>query len=227
MFKKCFLKISVLSLISLFSAAAVAAEDEQAQVWNDMSDPTAIYSNATIGGGTEGIDVSATYGGYLGGVYKHRIDVAAKNDFEYYEVNYLMLNATTKSGITFDSTWDRDVRYKGINYYDVNDTSLGFFAKLSFMDKRLNVYPKVSLGYMWADNMSDTTYVEFDATTRFSINRMFWVGVTPTYTYGMNGIELSEWTGTLDLGMQLASGFGVSASVNDDKDVSAQVIFAF
>lgn len=227
MLKNHFFKISAFSLLSLFSVATIATENKQTQMWNDMSDPTAIYSNASIGGGTEGVDVSATYGGYLGGVYKHRFDVVAKNDFEYYEVNYLMLNAATKSGITFDSAWDRDVRYKGINYYDVNDLSLGFFAKLSFINKRLNFYPKMSIGYMWADHMSDTTYVEFDATTRFSINRMFWVGVTPTYTYGMKGIELNEWTGTLDLGMQLSSGFGLSASINDDKDISGKVTFAF
>lgn len=227
MLKHYLLKASVISLGSIFSFSALAANDNKEEHWNDMSDPTAIYSSASIGGGNEGVDISATYGGYLGGVYKHRFNFAAKHDLEYYEANYLLLNSATNAGIAFDSTWDRDISYKSVNYKGVNDTALGFFAKLGFLEDRLNFYPKMSVGYMWADDMSDTTYVKFDATTRFSFNRMFWVGITPTYTYGMKGLELNEWTGTLDAGVQLSTGFGLTASVNDDKEFWAQVLFAF
>ncbi len=224
--KSCVLKATVGTLVGLSSFAALAA-DETEQPWVDMSDPTAVYSSATIGGGTEGIDLSATYGGYLSGVYKQRFTIAAKHDLDFYEVNYLLLNATSNSGVTFDSSWSKDIRADSKDYDDVNDTSVGVFAKLAFMDDHVNFYPKVSVGYLWADEIEDTTYVKFDATTRYKFNRMYWVGFTPSYAYGFKGADLNEWAATVDAGVQLSDVFGFSVSANDDEEFTANITFAF
>jgi len=237
MIKNRFLKVSITSLVGLFSLSVFAAEDKNTENWNDFSDPVAIYSNATIGGGNKGVDITGAYGGYLSGVYKHRFTAAAKNDLEYYEFDYLLLNSSTESGVAIDSSWHRDISFEDVDYRNVNDVSFGFFAKLGFFEKELNYtdgmnrsinfYPKVSVGYMWAEDMVDTTYIKLDATTRYAINKMLWVGVTPTYTYGMEGLELKEWAASLDAGIQLSSSFGINASVNDDKDFKGEVKFAF
>jgi hypothetical protein len=213
------------SIASLVSFSTIAASDNQP--WVDMSDPTAIYSNATIGGGTEGVDLSATYGGYLAGIYKHDFTVAAKHNFDFYDVNYRILNSAMNSGVSFDSTWDKDIRVDGVDYDGVNDASVGFFAKLPFLDDRLNFYPKASLGIIWENNIKNTTYVKLDATTRFNFNRTFWVGVTPTYANAFRGVDLNEWTGTLDAGAQISNAFGINMSLNDDKEFAANLEFAF
>ena len=223
--KNSLLKVSIGSLVSAFSLSAIAADNTD--TWVDMSDPTAVYSNASIGGGNKGIDLSATYGGFLSGVYKHSFTVAAKQDFDFYEVNYLLLNSASKSGVTFDSTWGKDIRIDHTDYDDVNDTSAGVFAKLGYLNNRLNFYPKISVGFMWANHMEDTTYVKFDATTRYSFDRRFWVGITPTYAHGMKGVNFNEWTATIDAGAQLSDSFGVSLSANDDEEFTANVTFAF
>lgn len=224
-FKKYCFKVSITTLVSLASFSAIAADDNK--VWVDMSDPTATYTHASIGGGNQGVDLSATYGGYLGGVYKHDFTVSAKESFDYYDVNYRILNATNNSGVAFDTSWSKDIRADGVDYDDVNDASVGFFTKLPFLGNKLNFYPKASVGLLWEDNIQDTTYVKFDATTRYSFNRMFWIGVTPTYAYGFKGVDLNEWTGALDAGVQISDAFGINASVNDDKDFTANVQFAF
>lgn len=220
------LKASVSALLGLSSVAVLAADDT-GKPWVDMSDPTAIYSSATIGGGTEGIDLSAAYGGYLSGVYKHRFTIAAKHDLDFYEANYLLLNSTSNSGLTIDSSWSKDIRADGNDYDDVNDTSIGFFAKLGFMDNHVNFYPKVSVGYLWANDIENTTYVKFDATTRYTFNRMYWVGITPSYAHGFKGVDLNEWAATVDAGVQLSDVFGFSVSANDDEEFTANVTFAF
>ena len=220
------LKASVSALLGLSSVAVLAADDT-GKPWVDMSDPTAIYSSATIGGGTEGIDLSAAYGGYLSGVYKHRFTIAAKHDLDFYEANYLLLNSTSNSGLTIDSSWSKDIRADGNDYDDVNDTSIGFFAKLGFMDNHVNFYPKVSVGYLWANDIENTTYVKFDSTTRYTFNRMYWVGITPSYAHGFKGVDLNEWAATVDAGVQLSDVFGFSVSANDDEEFTANVTFAF
>ena len=220
------LKASVSALLGLSSVAVLAADDT-GKPWVDMSDPTAIYSSATIGGGTEGIDLSAAYGGYLSGVYKHRFTIAAKHDLDFYEANYLLLNSTSNSGLSIDSSWSKDIRADGNDYDDVNDTSIGFFAKLGFMDNHVNFYPKVSVGYLWANDIENTTYVKFDATTRYTFNRMYWVGITPSYAHGFKGVDLNEWAATVDAGVQLSDVFGFSVSANDDEEFTANVTFAF
>ena len=223
--KNALLKVSMTSLVSLFSFSVIAAED--IENWVDMSDPTAVYSRATIGGGTEGVDLSASYGGYLSGVYKQRFTVAAKHNSDFYEVNYLLLNSASNSGIAFDSSWSKDIRVDSVDYDNINDTSVGFFAKLGFMENYVNFYPKVSVGYLWANDIEDTTYVKFDATTRYTFNHMYWVGITPSFAYGFKGAHMNEWAATIDAGVQLSDVFGLSVSANDDEEVTANVTFAF
>jgi len=254
--KKCVLTASVGSLLSLSALSVYAADEdvtfsddtpavsesvapltESAQSaplsesdpssWVDMSDPTAIYSHASIGGGNQGVDFSATYGGYLSGVYKHSFTLAAREDLEHYETNYFILNSASNSGVAFDNSWSEDMRIDHTDYDDLNNNSIGFFAKLPFMEDKVRFHPKVSVGFIWGDDFSDTTYVKFDATTRYRFDHMYWVGITPTYAYGFKGEDLNEWTATLDAGVQISDVFGISASVNDDKDFLANVTFAF
>ena len=214
--------------LTLFSAALFANEKANtAQAWVDLSDPFAVYSGVSVAAGKEGVNISANYGGYLNGLYKHKITVEAMNDMEYYNVNYMLINASTNSGFTIETTWDRDLSNlnKAI-IKDANDTSLGVFANIPLLNNKLNIYPKLNLGMLWADEVDTTTYIKFDATTRFKFNHMFWVGVTPTYTYAMKGYELSEWQATLDAGMQLSPAFGISGHVNND-EYWIDIAFAF
>ena len=64
--KNTILKVSIVSLIGLFSLTANAAEGDpvNSESWGS---PVATYSNVNLGSGTEGIDISANFGGYLGG----------------------------------------------------------------------------------------------------------------------------------------------------------------
>tara|TARA_R110001583_G_scaffold79172_1_gene214058 strand:+ start:1455 stop:2192 length:738 start_codon:yes stop_codon:yes gene_type:complete len=235
--KNALLKASMASLVGLFSFSAIAAEFDvvegegtgtgEVEAWVDMSDPTSVYSSATIGGGSEGIDLSASYGGYLSGLYKQRFTIAAKHNSDFYEANYLLLNSATNSGIAFDSSWSKDIRVDSVDYDNINDTSVGFFAKLGFNDEHVFFYPKVSVGYLWSNDIEDTTYVKFDATTRYSFNPMYWVGVTPTYAYGFKGADLNKVTLTVDAGVQLSEVFGVSVSANNDEEITANVTFVF
>lgn len=135
----------------------------------------------------------------------------------------MLVNASTDSGFSVETTWDRDLW----DLKDLNDTSLGVFAKIPLMDNQLNVYPKLNLGMLWGEEVKSTTYIKFDATTRYTINRMFWVGITPTYTYAMKGIDIKEWEGSLDAGVQLSAAFAFSAHVNNNSEYWVDVIFTF
>lgn len=224
--KKCSKNVS-LALLALFSTSVFAnTQVKKEETWYDLSDPRAIYSGVSVAAGNEGVNISANYGGYLNGQYKHKITVEAMNDLEYYNVDYMLINANTDSGFTIESTWDRELRIDK-QYVDVNDTSLGVFAKIPLLNDKLNIYPKMNLGMLWGDIESTTTYIQFDATTRFRFNRMFWIGITPTYTYAMKGHDLSEWNATLDAGVQLSPAFALAAHVNDDEEFWVDVTFAF
>ncbi|MCP4323656.1 MAG: hypothetical protein GY951_03805 [Psychromonas sp.] len=217
-------KYCSVALLTLFSGSLLAnSQANENQAWNDLTDPRAIYSGVSVAAGSEGVNISANYGGYLNGQYKHKITVEAMNDLEYYNVNYLLLNANTKSGFTVETTWDRDIW--GIN--DQHDTSLGVFATIPLLNNKLNVYPKVNIGMLWGDDVDTTTYIKLDATTRFNFNSMFWVGVTPTYTYAMKGYDLSEWQSSIDAGIQLTPAFAIAAHVNNDEEYWLDVVFAF
>lgn len=223
--KKLTKKASIAALTLLSSALMVNAnaQDIDQENWIDLSDPSAIYSGVGIAGGTEGIDVSAKYGGYLNGQYKHQIAVEAMNDLEYYNINYKVLNASSLSGFTLESTWDRD--FWGME--DVNDSSFGVFAKIPLIENQLYVHPKVNLGVLWGDDVESTTYIKFDATTRYKFNNIFWAGITPTYTYATKGRDINDWQGTLEAGVQLSSAFSLAAHVNDDEEFWADVLFLF
>ncbi|WP_022940041.1 hypothetical protein [Psychromonas hadalis] len=220
------LKKCAVTLLTLFSASLVANVNTQVQkeeTWYDLSDPRTVYSSLSVAAGNEGVNISASYGGYLNGQYKHKITVEAMNDLEYYNLDYMLVNASTDSGFTVESTWDRDIW--GIK--NLNDTSLGVFAKIPLLNNKLNIYPKLNLGMLWGDDVKTTTYIKFDATTRYTFNRMFWVGVTPTYTYAMKGYNVREWDASLDAGVQLSPAFALAAHVNTEEEFWVDVIFAF
>jgi hypothetical protein len=230
MFIKKIAKTSSIVLLTLFSSALLAnvnTQVEKEETWLDLSDPRAIYSGVSVAGGNEGVNIAAKYGGYMNGQYKHQVSVEAINDLEYYNIDYMLVNANTQSGFTVESSWNRDIW--GIK--DVNDTSFGVFAKIPLLqnkfNNKLNIYPKLNLGMLWGDDVKSTTYIKFDATTRFKFNSMFWVGVTPTYTYAMKGYDLREWDATLDAGAQLSEAFALVAHVNNDEEFWVDVVFAF
>lgn len=218
------IKKITLTILSLCSMPLLAnTQSNNQETWHDLSDPRAVYSSVSVAAGNEGVNLSASYGGYLNGLYKHKITVEAMNDLDYYNLDYMLVNASSNSGFSVESSWGRDIW----DLEDVNDTSVGVFAKIPFMNNKLNIYPKLNLGMLWGDDIKSTTYIKIDATTRYSINRMFWVGVTPTYTYAMKGVELKEWDASLDAGVQLSSEFAFAAHVNNDSEFWVDVIFTF
>jgi hypothetical protein len=224
MFIKKFAKKSSIALLALVSSSLFANEQgANGEVWHNLSDPLAVYSNVSVGGGSEGVDVSASYGGYLNGQYKHKMTVEAMNDLDYYNVNYMLLNAGTNSGFTVETSWGRDLW----DLTDVNNSSVGVFAKIPLMENKLTIYPKLNLGMLWGEDVDTTTYIQFDVTTRYKINHIFWVGITPTYTYAMKGYDIKEWDATLDVGAQLSGAFAVGAHWNDDNEFWFDVVFAF
>jgi len=226
------LKISIMSLVGAFSLVSYAAEANatSAEAWGS---PVATYSNVNLGSGTEGIDLSASFGGYLGGVYQHRIQVAAKQDLEHYEANYLLLNTASQSGVTIESTWSEDVEFdkefgKGeVEFEDVDSVEVGLFSQLDFPDDRLKVYPKMNVGYIWGDSIIDTTFVEFELSVIFRLNDQIWFGAAPSYIHSMDGVVIEEFQGSVDAGIKLSETFGLSASVNEDREFLGKVIFAF
>jgi hypothetical protein len=225
------LTLSIVSLASLFSFSA-AAEDYESENWGS---PVATYSNIKLGSGSEGIDLSATFGGYLAGVYKSSIEIAAKNDLEYYEANYLLLNSASESGVTIESTWNEDITIENTNgpgefdYENIDTVAVGIFSKLNFPDPKLTAYPKMSVGYMLGNDNGflDTTFVQLEVGVRYNIDEKIWVGATPAFTHSMKGEEIDEFTGTIEAGIKMSDTFGVSASVNEDQEFLGTVIFAF
>ncbi len=209
-------KLLGISLLSAFATQAVAGQESNTD-WVDFSDPTAIYSRAGLGAGTEGVDLYAAFGGYLGGQFKHQLTVEAKHDLDYYNVNYFAFNTSNDTGFSLDTTWG-----------DVHDkASIGAVKKLTLENKSIKIYPSMNLGMMWGDSIDTTTYIEVDAAVRYSVNRAFWFGVTPSYTYAMKGIDIKELNATVDVGYQLAKEIAVSAHFNNDEEVWADFTFAF
>lgn len=213
--------LAALSLCSLPLLANTQQTDQQN--WPDVSDPYAVYSSIGLGAGNDGVNLSANYGGYLNGLYKHKFTVEAMNDLDYYNIDYMAIDTNTNTGFTVESTWSRD-KWK---IEDHNDTALGVFTKIPLMGNQLHLYPKLNLGMIWGKDVRSTTYVKLDATTRYNINRMFWVGVTPTYTYAMKGYDLKKWEASLDAGAQISESFSFAAHVNEDFDFWADVMFTF
>lgn len=228
--KSFIMKASAISLVSLFSLAIHAADGVSSASW---SSPVSTFSNATLSSGSEGIGISASLGGYLTGVYENRLQVATKEDLEYTEVNYLLLNNASNSGLTIESSWSEDVEFyrsgseHNAHYDDVNSVDVGLFSTLFFADPRVTAYPKMQVGYMWGDSIVDTTYVKFEVAVRFDFDDKMWVGATPLYSHGMDGVEIDELGGSIEAGMKLSETFGISASVDSNEEFLGNVIFAF
>ena len=239
--KNTLLKASAISLASLFSFSVLAAEGDAADVapaaggvagGNDhWGSPLSMYSNVNLGSGSKGIDISATFGTYLGGVYQHKLEVAVKEDLEYYQINYLLLNNASNSGVTIDTSFSEDVDFSnglGNKFYnDVDSVKIGLFSKLDFPEPRFNAYPKMSVGYIWGGDIDSTTHIQFEVTVRFFLSEKVWAGATPAYIRSMDGEEIDEFKGTIDGGIKLSETFGMSASINEDKEFLGRVIFAF
>jgi len=224
------IKKITLSLLSVCSLPLLAnTQGANQQVWHDLSDPRAVYSSVSVAAGKEGVNLSASYGGYLNGLYKQKITIESMNDLDYYNADYMLVNANTNSGFSLETTWDRDEwgirELEGVN--DINDVSAGVFAKIPLMNSKLNIYPKLNLGMLWGDGVKSTTYIKIDATTRYSVTDKIWLGVSPTYTYAMQGYEINEWSGSIDAGMQLSSEFAFAAHFNTEDNFWVDVIFTF
>ncbi|WP_028863750.1 hypothetical protein [Psychromonas aquimarina] len=202
---------------SLLCVLSFQAAADNKSSWVDFSDPTAIYSRAGVGVGTEGVDVYGAVGGYLGGQFKQQLSVEAKHDLDYYNVNYFAFNTANDTGFSFDTRWADD--------YD--QASVGVIKKIPLAEQNIIIYPSMNLGLMWGDNMSSTTYIEIDAAVRYSVNRALWFGATPSYKYAVNGIDINDLDITADVGYQVAKDVALSAHLNNDGEVWADFTFAF
>ena len=85
----------------------------------------------------------------------------------------------------------------------------------------------MKLGMMWDDSIPSTTFIELDAAVRYNVNRSFWFGVTPNYTYALRGLDIKDLDATVDVGYQLAKEVALSAHVNNDEEAWVDFTFAF
>lgn len=220
-------KIIAMAVCSLTSYSVAAEPLDKQDYIADFSDPIATYSNANVGISDDGVDLSLGLGGYLAGSFKHKLQVNVKGDLEYTEVNYIAVDTSIDTGFILDSTWSKDLFWAK----DTNDISAGIIKNLPFLDDRLNLYPKLKIGAILGDYVKSTTYIELDLATRFSVTSGFWVGVTPRYTYAMEGYELDEWNTSFDLGYMFKNGFGVSGQAvidtHEADEYRANIAFAF
>lgn len=214
-------KIKVTKLLGVIFLSTLASQSIAQSNEVDFSDPTSVYSQAGIATGTDGVDVIVGFGGYLGGFYKQKLTVEAKNDWDYFNVDYMLFNTSNDTGFLFESTWSQE--YAGSS---VDQASVGVIKKLGFADKNLHIYPSLNLGLMWGDDISSTTFLEVDAKVTYAIEKL-WLGVTPSYIYSMQGENVKEFETTFDVGYHVAPGVGISAHINFDGDVWADFTFAF
>ncbi len=218
-----FKKLVILNGVTLAILVSVSASAEEQEYWADFSDPLAIYSNVGIAAGTEGVDIIASYGSYLAGQYKQKLTVEAKHDLDYYTVDYLVLNSSDDTGFIFNSQWGTDKN----NWENANKVSMGLIKKLPIVEDNITLYPSLKLGFLWGEQLKDTTYVTADVTVRYAVTDALWIGVIPSYLYAMEGEDLSEWDATAEIGYQFVEGFAVSAQVNNDNEYWADINFAF
>jgi hypothetical protein len=193
---------------------------EQSVSYVDFSDPTATYSQVGLGAGTEGVDVYASLGGYLSGLYEQKLTLKSMHDMDYYNIDYLAFNTSNDTGFSIETTWD--------NKYD--EVVVGIVKKLQFeQNKNIRIYPAMKFGVMWDwDNSVDsTTFVELNVAARYSVNKNFWFGVTPNYRYALHGLDIKDLDATVEVGYQLAEGVAISAHSNNDEEVWANFSFAF
>lgn len=188
----------------------------------DFSDPTAVYSRAGIGGGTEGVDVFGAFAGYLGWQLKHQLTLEAKHDLDYYNLDYMVFNSSNNSGFLLDSTWSYD--YKG---HSVDKTALGVIKKIPLNNEKITLYPALKLGMMWGDDINTTTYLDVEVAARYAVTDVFWAGVTPRYLYALKGVNVKEFKGTVDIGYELAENVGIAAHLDEDAEFWADFTLAF
>ncbi len=224
MFK--FTKINPLAL-AVLSAFAVQAAAEQHGRWVDFSDPTAVYSQVGLAGGTQGVDIYGALGGYLGGQFKQKLTVAAMHDLDYYNIDYFALNTTNSTGFSLKTTWSDVYDEPEYDHDSYNKASAGVVKKLILENNNFKVYPSMNLGMMWGDSIPSTTFIELDIPVRYTVNRNFWLGVTPNYSYALRGLDIKDLDATVDAGYQLAEQVAVAAHFNNDEEVWADFTFAF
>ncbi|MFT7423840.1 MAG: hypothetical protein ACI8UC_001925, partial [Psychromonas sp.] len=177
MFKIKKIKLLSSALFCVFAGQATAQQVAQTQYRGvDFADPTAVYSSAGIGGGTEGVDVFGSFAGYLGWQMKHQLTLEAKHDLDYYNLNYMAFNSRNNSGFLVDSTWSYD--YKG---YSVDKTAFGVIKKVPLSNEKITLYPALKLGMMWGNDISTTTYLDVEVSARYAVSDLFWIGATPQY----------------------------------------------
>ncbi|ABM02764.1 hypothetical protein Ping_0922 [Psychromonas ingrahamii 37] len=222
------LKIKKIKLLSsaffcIFVGQAVAQQPAQTKYRSvDFADPTAVYSKAGIGAGTEGVDVFGSFAGYLGWQMKHQLTLEAKHDLDYYNLNYMVFNSRNNSGFLLDSTWSYD--YKG---QSVDKTAFGVIKKVPLKNKKITLYPAMKLGMMWGNNISTTTYLDVEMAARYAVSDLFWIGATPRYLYALKGANVKEFKGTVDIGYELAENVGIEAHLDENAEFWANFTLAF
>jgi len=216
-------KITLLSaaLFSIFAGQAAAQQQTQSQ-GVDFSDPTAVYSKVGIGGGTKGVDVFGAFAGYLGWQLKHQLTLEAKQDLDYYNIDYMAFNSRNNTGFLLNSTWSYD--YKG---HSVDNASFGVIKKIPLNNEQIVIYPALNIGMMWGDTINSTTFLDVEAAVRYSISDVFWLGATPRYVYALKGVNAKEFKGTVDIGYELAENVGIAAHLDEDAEFWADFTFAF
>ena len=216
--------------VSFLSAFAVQAAAEQKSSWVDFSDPLAVYSKAGFAGGTEGVDLYGALGGYLGGPFKQQLTVEAMHDLDYYNINYFAFNTRNDTGFSLNTTWSDVYDHDDHDAYNTDTydkASVGIVKKLILENKSIKIYPSMNLGLMWGDSIPSTTFMELDVAVRYTVDRHFWFGVTPNYTYALRGLDIKDLDATVDVGYQLAKEVAVSAHANNDEEVWADFTFTF
>ncbi|MFT6347634.1 MAG: hypothetical protein ACJAYB_000624 [Psychromonas sp.] len=223
MFKIKKIKLLSSALFCVFAGQATAQQVAQTQYRGvDFADPTAVYSSAGIGGGTEGVDVFGSFAGYLGWQMKHQLTLEAKHDLDYYNLNYMAFNSRNNSGFLVDSTWSYD--YKG---YSVDKTAFGVIKKVPLSNEKITLYPALKLGMMWGNDISTTTYLDVEVSARYAVSDLFWIGATPQYLYALKGVNVKEFKGTIDIGYELAENVGVAAHLDENAEFWAEFTLAF
>ncbi|HEY5716077.1 MAG TPA: hypothetical protein VIS54_06645 [Psychromonas sp.] len=216
-------KISIIgsAFLSIFAGQAAAQQQTKHQ-GADFSDPTAVYSKAGLGGGTEGVDVFGAFGGYLGWQLKHQLTLEAKHDLDYYNLNYMAFNSRNNTGFLIKSTWSDE--YKDNS---VDKASFGVIKKIPLKNEQFILYPAMNIGMMWGNDINSTTYLDVEAALRYSVSNELWMGATPGYTYALKGVNVKEFKGTVDIGYELAENVGISAHLDEDAEFWADFTFAF
>ena len=201
------------------------ADKKNMSDWYNFGDPTDLHSYIAMYAGNEGADISFGLGGYLFGSFTHQLVLEANNNLEYYNIDYNIVDTSTNTGFSINTTWDRDFIFAR----DSHDTSVSVIKKLSIIPEEFAIYPQLYLGELLGSYVHSTTYVKLDSAFRYSVQkRRLWLGITPSYQYAITGENIREFNLLLDMGLQFTDSFGLSAHWdNDYEKISAGIKFAF